>query len=55
MLDPFVDGRFGIGGTDRPPLGDPPDCDVCPPAPARGLFQGASDVHQGADAGAGGL
>ena len=39
MLDPFVDGRFGIGGTDRPPLGDPPDCDVCPPAPARGYFK----------------
>jgi outer membrane autotransporter protein len=34
MLDPFVDGRCGIGGADRPPLGDPPDCEGQPSAPA---------------------
>jgi hypothetical protein len=40
MLDPFVDGRCGIGGTDRPPLGYPPDCqEVQPAAPARGYFK----------------
>jgi hypothetical protein len=40
MLDPFVDGRCGIGGTDRPPLGYPPDCEeVAPSAPARGYFK----------------
>jgi outer membrane autotransporter protein len=40
MLDAFVDGRCGIGGTDRPPLGYPPDCEeVQPSAPARGYFK----------------
>jgi hypothetical protein len=40
MLDPFVDGRCGIGGTDRPPLGYPPDCEEAQPAaPARGYFK----------------
>jgi autotransporter-associated beta strand protein len=40
MLDPFVDGRCGIGGTDRPPLGYPPDCEVMQPnPPARGYYK----------------
>ncbi|WP_407174574.1 autotransporter domain-containing protein [Bradyrhizobium sp. STM 3562] len=34
MLDPFVDGRCGIGGTDYPPLGYPPDCQTRPSSPA---------------------
>jgi hypothetical protein len=34
MLDPFVDGRSGIGGTDHPPLGFAPDTETRPSAPA---------------------
>jgi outer membrane autotransporter protein len=32
MLDPFVDGRCGIGRTDYPPLGFAPDCETRPSA-----------------------
>src|SRR5262249_29038839 len=32
MLDPFVDGRCGIGRTDQPPLGFAPDCETRPSA-----------------------
>ena len=33
MLDPFVDGRCGIGRTDNnPPLGFAPDCETRPSA-----------------------
>src|SRR5262249_29732881 len=32
MLDPFVDGRCGIGRTDYPALGDAPDCETRPSA-----------------------
>src|SRR5262249_37949270 len=31
MLDPFVDGRNGIGGADRPALGFAPERDTLPP------------------------
>jgi autotransporter-associated beta strand protein len=34
MLDPFVDGRSGIGGTDHPPLGFAPEDETRPSAPA---------------------
>jgi autotransporter-associated beta strand protein len=32
MLDPFVDGRSGVGGADRPALGFAPERDTLPPA-----------------------
>jgi hypothetical protein len=32
MLDPFVDGRCGIGRTDHPPLGFAGDCETRPSA-----------------------
>jgi outer membrane autotransporter protein len=32
MLDPFVDGRCGIGRTDQPPLGFAGDCETRPSA-----------------------
>ena len=32
MLDPFVDGRCGIGRTDRPPLGSERDCETRRPS-----------------------
>jgi uncharacterized protein with beta-barrel porin domain len=32
MLDPFVDGRCGIGRTDQPPLGFAGDCEARPSA-----------------------
>jgi outer membrane autotransporter protein len=32
MLDPFVDGRCGIGRADHPPLGFAPDCETRPSA-----------------------
>src|SRR5262249_50494376 len=32
MLDPFVDGRCGIGRTDQPPLGFARDCEARPSA-----------------------
>src|SRR5262249_47264845 len=32
MLDPFVDGRCGVGRTDYPPLGFAPDCETRPSA-----------------------
>ena len=31
MLDPFVDGRSGVGGTDHPALGFAPERDTMPP------------------------
>jgi autotransporter-associated beta strand protein len=39
MLDPFVDGRCGVGRTDHPPLGYAPDCETRPSTPARGYFK----------------
>lgn len=34
MLDPFVDGRCGVGRTDYPALGFRPDCEPRPSGPA---------------------
>jgi autotransporter-associated beta strand protein len=34
MLDPFVDGRCGVGGTDHPALGFRPECEPRPSGPA---------------------
>ena len=36
MVDPFVDGRCGIGGTDQPPPTDQPFVRDCPPVYERG-------------------
>jgi hypothetical protein len=35
MLDPFVDGRSGVGGADHPPLGFAPEREIVITAPHR--------------------
>ena len=49
MLDPFVDGRSGVGGADHPALGFAPERDNTPPDDLAGLCLG---VERTASAGA---
>ena len=49
MLDPFVDGRSGVGGADHPALGFAPERETLPPELARAYASVFKAPRGGAD------